>query len=41
MKKEKKPFKPEDNLNVPKLSIVGSLLGDISWAGKSVNKAAA
>jgi hypothetical protein len=38
MKKEKKPFKPEDNLNDPNLSLVGSLLGDISWAGKSVNK---
>jgi hypothetical protein len=38
MKKEKKPFKPEDGLNDPNLSNVGSLLGDISWAGKSVNK---
>jgi hypothetical protein len=38
MKKEKKLFKPEDNLNDPNLSIVGSLLSDISRAGKSVNK---
>lgn len=36
--KLKKPFVPEDNKNDPNLSVIGSLLGDISWAGKTVNK---
>jgi hypothetical protein len=38
MIKEKKPFKAEDGLYDPNLSIIGSLLGDISWAGKTVKK---
>jgi hypothetical protein len=38
VRKENKTFKPEDGLNDSNLSIIGSLLSEVSWAGKTVNK---
>lgn len=36
--KVREPFKPTDGLYDPSYSIIGSLLCDISWSGKTVNK---